>query len=527
MKQIQHKGFYILLIASLIVFTANIWGVSIYILDEAKNATCAREMYERADWIVPTFNFELRTDKPPLHYYFMQVGYFLFGINEFGARFFSALMGFFTVLITYFFTHKALDRLTAFFAGLAMLSSIQFATQFHLATPDPYLIFFITLSLFSFHYAHQTKEKTYLYLFYVAIALAVLSKGPVAIALPGLILLIYLISQKDFTLKTIQWALNIPAILLFLLLVLPWYILVHIKTQGAYTEGFFLKHNVSRFTSTMEGHGGGIYMIPLFIITGLFPFSLFIFQAFYSGWKKRKNALIQLSMITVLVFVVFFSISRTKLPSYPAPCFPFAAILIGYYMKELVVHLHVTKYKINLIVYSILAFLFPLGIYFGVTFDSSLKDLQHVAFFFMLLPIGGIAIWFYHKQPLPVFFTIGGSFYMTSLLFFYFVFPKVDLQNPVNEGISKLENIEKVVAYQRFNPAFAFYYRKPIEKLPHLKSVEEYLSENRNTLIITNTRSKASLDSLKRFEILYDKKDLFEPRNTKIFKSKRSLSYNK
>lgn len=520
MVLVKQRGFYILLIASVIIFTSNIWGISIYILDEAKNASCAREMFERNDLIVPTFNYELRTDKPPLHYYFMQLGYFLFGINEFGARVFSALMGVFTVLLTFFFSSKTLGKITSFFAGLTMLISIQFTTQFHLATPDPYLIFFISLSLFSFYHAHQTRNKKYLLLFYIATALAVLSKGPVAIALPGLILLLYLIAQKDFNLKTISWTLNIPFILIFLALIFPWYILVHIQTNGAYTEGFFLKHNVSRFTSTMEGHGGGIYMIPLYIITGLFPFSIFIFQAVYHGWKKRESALIQLSIIVVTVFTIFFSISRTKLPSYPAPCFPFVAILIGHYIKDLIVNTRITKYKINLVIYSFLAIAFPLGIYFGVLADESLKNLQHLAFFFLPLPVGVILLWVNYKNPFMAFLVIGVSFYVTALLFFFFVFPQVDLQNPVNEGIKKLQNADKVVAYQRYNPAFSFYYRKKIERFHHLKSIEEYMLKNDKAFIITNTKSKTSVDSLSKYEMLFNKKDLFEPRNSRIFKQK-------
>ncbi len=76
----------------------------IYILDEAKNAQCAREMLQKQDFIVPTFNGELRTDKPVLHYYFMMAAYSIFGVNEFAARFFSVILGCLTVLLTYFFT---------------------------------------------------------------------------------------------------------------------------------------------------------------------------------------------------------------------------------------------------------------------------------------------------------------------------------------------------------------------------------------------------------------------------------------
>lgn len=123
--------FWSILSISVIAFFANIGGVSIHILDEAKNAECAREMNELGEWIVPTYNYELRTDKPPLHYYFMISAYRLFGVSPFSARFFSAFFGIATVLITFFYTKRHTNPNSAFIAALALLSSIHFVTQFH------------------------------------------------------------------------------------------------------------------------------------------------------------------------------------------------------------------------------------------------------------------------------------------------------------------------------------------------------------------------------------------------------------
>ena len=525
MKLIEKHGFYLLLIASLAIFTANSWGFSIYILDEAKNASCAREMLEQNDLIVPTFNYELRTDKPPLHYYFMHLGYLLFGINEFGARFFSSLMGVLTVLATYSFTKRYLGNISAFFAGFTLLTSIQFALQFHLATPDPYLIFFTALGIFSFFHAHQQKHRSYLLIFYISIALAVLAKGPVAIALPGLILLIYLISQKDFKASTVLWALHLPSLLLFLLLVLPWYIAVHIQTNGAFTEGFFLKHNLSRFSSTMEGHGGGIYMIPLFIITGLFPFSIFILQAIRNGWKHRQQSpFLTLSLIVTGVFLVFFSISRTKLPSYPAPCFPFVAILIGHFIAEAIALGNKPfKLKPSLIVYLVLTLLMPLAVYFGVQFDEGIQSLQYLAFFFLLLPIGALVALMNASKPFKSFMALGLTAGASSLLIFYFVLPAVDKQNPVHQSIEVLQKAKRVVSYQRFNPAFAFYLKKPVQQLPTVHEVDQYLKKHADAVIITNSRNKDGLDSLQlQYPLVVDLKDLFEIRTTKVFQANNS-----
>ncbi len=116
--------FWIIFLLAVILYFGCLGATPIYILDEAKNAQCAREMYENGNWVVPVFNGVLRTDKPPLHYWFMGLGYALFGINEFAARFFSATAGVATVIILFFFARRYLGLRTAFLAALIFLSSL-------------------------------------------------------------------------------------------------------------------------------------------------------------------------------------------------------------------------------------------------------------------------------------------------------------------------------------------------------------------------------------------------------------------
>ncbi|MDQ7056367.1 MAG: glycosyltransferase family 39 protein [Persephonella sp.] len=180
-------------VVSLIIFSANIGGLSIYSLDEAKNAECAREMLEREDFVVPTFNYQLRTDKPPLHYYFMMLSYSIFGINEFSARLFSAVFGALTVLMTFLFARRYFEEKVAFFSFIVLISSLHTSIQFHMAVPDPYLIFLINASLFSFYAGLKERKIYFIYLFYLFMGLGVLSKGPVAVVLPTAIATVYLL----------------------------------------------------------------------------------------------------------------------------------------------------------------------------------------------------------------------------------------------------------------------------------------------------------------------------------------------
>src|ERR1051325_9156340 len=96
------KSFLLLFISAVLLFSG-LGSPPVYILDEARNAQAAREMMQRNDMVVPTFNGELRPHKPPLHYYFMQIAYRAFGMNAFAARFFSAVFGWLTIWITWYF----------------------------------------------------------------------------------------------------------------------------------------------------------------------------------------------------------------------------------------------------------------------------------------------------------------------------------------------------------------------------------------------------------------------------------------
>jgi 4-amino-4-deoxy-L-arabinose transferase-like glycosyltransferase len=85
----ENRKLAVIAILAFVLISANIGGYSIYITDEARNAQCAREMLERGDMVVPTFNQTLRTDKPPLHYFFMASAYTTLGVSPFAASIFS------------------------------------------------------------------------------------------------------------------------------------------------------------------------------------------------------------------------------------------------------------------------------------------------------------------------------------------------------------------------------------------------------------------------------------------------------
>jgi len=129
------------------VFFINLGAPRLWDRDEPRNAGCALEMLQRNDWVVPVFNAELRTHKPVLLYWFMIAAYRAFGENEFAARFWSAVLGVGTVLVTYHIGRRVFDDEVGFWGALVLTTTLMFAVAARAATPDSVLIFFTTLAM--------------------------------------------------------------------------------------------------------------------------------------------------------------------------------------------------------------------------------------------------------------------------------------------------------------------------------------------------------------------------------------------
>ncbi len=514
--------FFIFLIG-FFIFSANIWGLSIYSLDEAKNATCAKEMIQRGDYIVPTFNYELRTDKPPMHYYFMILAYKLFGFSEFSARFFSSVFGLLTLILTFWFSYKTLGYKTAIFSSVVLISSLHTALQFHMAVPDPYLIFYLNGVFFSFYIWFKERKDIYLYAMYIFMGLGVLTKGPVAVVLPSVIVVLFLIYTHSFDLKTIKDLKPVKGILITTLVAIPWYIAVGLKTDWVWVHEFIFKHNINRFSSPMEGHGGFFAVTLLFVFFGLLPFSVFIIQSFLNVWKnKHKDVLVYMTIIAV-TYVGFFSISGTKLPNYTTPAYPALAVILGYFTASLY-EKNIKKYRPgwSLVTLGLISLAICAGLFTALRNEKELSDIAYVGFIFILWTVGSVvAFWFLVRKKIDfMVYSISLFSILLIISFFFFAFAKIDKRNPVVVMLPLIERDKPVAYYRGFNPAFAFYLGTPIPKLRTVKDVEKFLSREEKVYIITRKKYLKDLKKIKNLKILSIRKDLFE-KTTSVLISNR------
>jgi 4-amino-4-deoxy-L-arabinose transferase-like glycosyltransferase len=515
-----------------LILSANIGNLDIYALDEARNAGCAYEMWKKGEYIVPTFNNQLRVEKPPLHYYFMILGYSIFGFNEFAARFFSVIFGVLTIGLTYLFAHRYLNPKAAKIASLIMLGSLHFSIQIHMAVPDPYLIFFIAAALMAFYRGFAENQKRFHFLAYLFVGLGFLTKGPIALVFPAITILLFLYSTGQLSWKNLFSFKPFLGLGLVLLVIAPWHIMVGIATQGEWLRGFYLTHNLQRFVEPMEGHGGLFVLTWLYVFLGMLPIGIYIFPAFYSLWKNRnqtQHQAVVFAGIAALVMILFFSFSQTKLPNYTVPTYPFIALVMAYYLQNIFEKNIVNKVvKISTYLYIFIMLLLQAGLIIALQADKYLAHLTHVAAYFFIFPLSGMLAAYFLKQSQfrLLFFNQIITFILANFIFFYIAFPKIDAENPIRKSLRQVNPKATFVAYKIFNPAFVFYLQKEIKVYENLNDLTIALEEikDREVYVIGRTDAEMELKQIASLKFVAKHKDIFENPTTIILKKMNALS---
>ncbi|MGH7429598.1 MAG: ArnT family glycosyltransferase, partial [Candidatus Methylomirabilaceae bacterium] len=330
----------LLLLLSSILFFYRLGALSLFDADEPAFAEAAREMLLSGDLITPHFNFQPRFDKPILFYWLIGLAYKTFGINEFAARFWSAALATCLTLSIYLFARGILNRRGALIAALAFATNLETAVLGRAAVTDMALAFFMTWALFCFFRVGRAggpHRHGLLAIGYSAMGLAVLTKGPIGLLIPLLVIGLFLMVRGKAGASVSQLR---PArgLLLFGLITLPWYLLVLRANGWDFIQGFFIKHHLVRYAGVISGHPGPIYYFLPVVALGFFPWCAALPQALRGLWGMRARLrstltaaeeLVLFAWIWFGVIFVFFSLSGTKLPSYIFPAFPALALLVG------------------------------------------------------------------------------------------------------------------------------------------------------------------------------------------------------
>lgn len=305
-------------------------------------------MVDRGDWILMHLNGSVYGDKPPLFFWLIALSSYLWqGFTSFSVRFPSAVFGTLTVLLTFFLGERLYSSRAGFFSGLILATSLHFAYLSTRANIDATLTFFTTASFlcFFFWYQEGREEGTRhsrmvqnlsIFGFYISMAMATLTKGPIGLVLPLLASLIYLLLQKDYgEMKRMKL---LPGIPLFLAIVLAWYLPAISLGGRAYVEENLFRHTTEAYTTGWT-HPSPLYYYLYNFPMSFMPWTLCLPAAVVYGCSKatigKRKEFIFLSVWCLVIFV-FFSLSKSKRALYLLPLYPGASLMVGKFWDDFV-----------------------------------------------------------------------------------------------------------------------------------------------------------------------------------------------
>lgn len=318
----------LLLVVCLAMYWAGNDRTPLWDRDEPRFATAAREMMQRGDWVVPTFNGELRPDKPILIYWLMGVAYRIFGDGTFAARFFSGVAGAAACLLTLHLGTRLFDRRVGLLAGWMLALSPMLVVESKLATVDALLLLWTTVCFFFLWRLYAGGGAWTAVGFWTALALSILTKGPVALALVALAVAAFSIARREF-----RWLAGLRPFLglaVLAAIVLPWVLWVERATGGDFLRIALGHHVVKRSVEPLEGHRGfpGYYLLTLFGLMAPWALLLpFAFTELRSRWRSDPRIAFLTSW--ALATILLFELVSTKLVHYVLPAYPAMVLLIA------------------------------------------------------------------------------------------------------------------------------------------------------------------------------------------------------
>lgn len=342
---------------------------------EARYIEIPMQMVHTGDWVTPRLNGVKYFEKPPLFYWIQAAQFELFGDGEFSGRLWTAIFMAGFSLLTGIGAARLFGRWTGILSALVMASCVLGYASSRIVLLDVPVSFFLTATLFAFLFAIDApkgrKRDLLLLLMYVSAALATLTKGLIGIVIPGMIIGLWIVLTGRW--KLLKEVRLIPGLIVFLIIAAPWHILAGVHTPEFY-RFYFVHEHFERFLTKIHGRYEPPWFFFAVILLGLLPWTAFLFQGFAAkikpAWRDRFREGTDLYLFLWLVLpLIFFSLSDSKLISYILPVFPVAAMMIARYLCRIVETGETRGFRIGVYGYALFflafAIAFPVAYFMG------------------------------------------------------------------------------------------------------------------------------------------------------------------
>lgn len=466
-------------------------AISLWDRDEPRFAQASREMLEAGNHLVPSLQGVPRFDKPILTYWLMELAYAVFGVNEFAARFFQALLGAASCALTVLFGTALFSPRVGILAGLLLATSPQMVVVSKAATADAPFLFFILLALYAFVQIYMgSRRLEWFCLLYGGLALATLTKGPAGAALITCTILGFLLISREMR---VLRDLRVPGgLLLFFLIVGPWFLAANLATGwGFFTRGI-LYHTVERALRPFEGHAGPFFYYPFALLIGFFPWSPFLPQALRVLFPLERRSRFLLAWAGVTIGL--FTLARTKLPHYILPMYPAACLIVAALLvpalaegKEL---LQLRWGKITVWLLGLLpAILLPLLLFATrkVGFEQEAAGMAIIGILLVVMGAGSALLLVRHRDALAV-ALLGGGMTCFLLLVIGVLLPNLDrykISKPLAVVVLAMAGPNDLIAgLDVGEPSLVFYLKGRLVALRGEQGLREALAGPRRVWVI-------------------------------------------
>lgn len=336
----------LLLVVALVVFLAGSGRMALTDEEESRYALIAKNMVDGEDYLRPqkVINGDPYFDKPPLYFWLTAVSFEVLGPSNFSSRVVPAVGACLMLAATYLVAASLFNHVLGLVSAGTLLATVVMIGFGKYVRMDVYLAAFVGFALWAFIQGfHSPENRKWFALMYVPIALGMLTKGPVAVVIPGAVILVFLLLQRRM--GTLWRMKVILGVAMLIVLAGPWFLYMTLEypatgDQPGYFGTFFLKHNVGRFwSSSLFGHGETMLMYPFVVAVSLLPWTgatmLACARYLGPGFRRENNDWrSQFLLVWAGLVVVFFALAETKLPNYILPAFVPLGVLTGRYVYD-------------------------------------------------------------------------------------------------------------------------------------------------------------------------------------------------
>ena len=496
-----------------------------------------KEMFANHDWITPYYHGQFRFAKPILFYWCVSLSYIVFGINNFAARFPSAVFAIFTIILTYSIGRRLFNQRTGLLAALMAATFPIFFMYARYSSPDMAMAFLIILAMYLFI------RRSFIP-FFIALGLAMATKGPLGFIIPLVAVCAYIISTKN---RSLFKSMNMPlGIAIILGIGLPWYILMYKLHGSAYLNHIVAKEALERmFYSPGDKTGSAALLnyvkhffdyVPA-LLAFFIPHSLFLPAALIDAFKNKKippreKDSYKLVLSFFLTIFILFTLISSKIYHYMLPISPFFALLAAAYLTKLEESGFLFKSRNFRVMYTLIIITYALGV---TALLYTMKHLypKEVPFYnyALILVLLILAVPYWKKKAQAALFAIPLATAIVMVFVAGKALPllndnalynfaeeiKVNLKTGDRVGIGSMD-----ISQQRLG----IYLDMPIEEvnvkwknveeaLPvHRQKLEQFLTSSAKIYLVISEDdyNKAIPDGLKPKLIVMDKKDTWKTR---------------